>query len=108
MDSKVVCPAVTVCSRLRNFSEFLVPTLRISRQAGTSWSPYPEVSSPPHSDTSLKGFGTIANKYPFSGRARSPVGVEAQGTVPWMVNSRDSSRALCAGYCCERAMNSLR
>lgn len=90
----MVCPAVAVCLRLRDFSELLVPTLGISRQAGTSWSPYPEVSSPPHRDTSLKGCGTIANKYPFSGRARHPVGVEAQGTLPWMVTA-----ATAAGPC---------
>lgn len=87
VDSKVVWPTVAVCSRLRDFSELLVPTLGISRQMETSWSPYPGVSSPPHSDTSLKGCSTIAPKCPFSGCARSPVGVEAQGTVPWMVTA---------------------
>lgn len=80
-------PTVAVCSRLRDFYELLVPTLGIFRQVETSWSLYPEVSSPPHSDTSLKGCSCPANKCPFSGRARSPVGVGAQGTLPWMVTA---------------------
>lgn len=41
-------PTVAVCSRLRDFYELLVPTLGIFRQVETSWSLYPEVSSPPH------------------------------------------------------------
>ena len=84
MDSKVMWPTVTVCSR-QGFLWTFIPTLGIFRQAETSWSPYPEVSSPPHSDTSLKGCSFIANKCLFSGRARSPVGVEAQAPCPgWL------------------------